>query len=161
MESFITTLTVIAIVYGVFALSYLTNAITGLIANVIIKGEAFDRKKFTKPVWLIGLTAFVAFILALAFSGMGYGIQMMGAEFGADIGDEITAILASAVSVWLFIKLFLKGFVQSWQKIYTNVRDWLEIKDSTELTTGYDKLLDELNYIPQTEVTQSLSNHEN
>jgi hypothetical protein len=132
MEDFITTLTVIAIVYGVFALSCLTHTMTGMIANVIIKGETFDRKKFTKPLWLCGLTAFIAVVLAVAFSGMGYGARLIAAEFGAEIGEEVTTILASTVSVWLFIRLFIKGFIQSWQKIYSNVRGWLEIKDTTE-----------------------------
>lgn len=138
------TLILVGVVYGLFAFSYLVNAIAGMMANVIIKHEKFDWHKFLTPIWLILLTAFVMAALVVVSMGITYSISLVGKAFGSEMSNEVANIISSSISILTFLKLFYKGLIESWQHIYKNVRDWFDITDSEEFTYDYDQKFDDL-----------------
>ena len=154
------TILLVSVVYGVFALSYFINAVSGMMADVIIRGEHFSWRKFLTPIWLILLTAVVMAALVLVSVGVSYSIGLVSEIYGSGISEDIANIIASSISILTFLKLFYKGLVDSWQRIYTNIRCWFDISDSYTFAYNHDNafnvlsdLAEENNAEMQTEFT--------
>jgi hypothetical protein len=115
---------IMALSFGIFAMVYITNIIAGVIENCVIKRQQFEITRLINSLVKVAMAAVLSAVLLIGFNTITLIIQ----HFGIAIPEAAT----STITLGAFLLLYINGFFQTANDIYTKIKGWFEI---TEIET--------------------------